>query len=1018
MKKIAILLTTILLTGGGIFTSCENFLSGGKIKQDLEEAVAFANAEECTLIIKSDAAYGSFLSDGEKKCKVGYTIDLQYTVTTKDYYFSGLEAVSSSDNKISRSDYVEITIQNPEEAKNSGVYKINLKLLKGINDILITPKFEKLENADIKIDGSHGDFLPEKDTYNLIIGRTFSLSFDPTEDWEFIRWKIYDEESGVEIPDGTYLTFKNIAQKNTSFVFNGIPESQNPKIVITAIVAERPQVISYAPMTSGQLKDSTIQVLFDRDMDENSIYFTDDEIDALVDSGIPDTDFLPPLGSSEKHYGYISDGKTYFKNIVLTNNKTGKNINDRFASPFFDNPRTLSIPASKEEGHALDNYTQVLVSIEKEFFYSEPINDKTSKQVSLSQSKKWMYQVNSETDRQPLVIASSGGKDELEIELSENIKLASEASHSVSSGGSGFENLNFMKDGKLKLDLHVLEQNNGSGPAAFFSIYIKKVNGEHYSTLEEGERTEHKLDIYYQNTTADEGEFKDTIDLAEENINLDDGLYSLHFEFKDRSNNSSNYPADGNYYFAVDTKGPEMSVPLVKSSNSSTYTFECDDFIDVKSTEIVYTKDGSEMSPVEMTRNSSEEKYTGQIASVEANTIYDIKIRYTDYAGYVSEETVPTFLTGYYIEGSLDFTRTAASHVQKVFFAGDRLSDYGVNSIKIAWSDGSVEDAISSGYTIPNGPNNNGVYNSDWKLFYKTIGDVSKYATSGTYYIAKKDSLTQKPVYSHTYNIFGVWKMYKFGDYPQSVSTISNYTSSTVYNGWYLGSDGYFYEKCTAKIADGLSSRIGINNGTTYYFKVEPVLWRKLTDSYKGYSLLSAYMVLDQCVYYKYTSDRTISGSVIHPNNYKYSTLRAFLNGKYESGDSNNSSYSNNGFLQKAFTSSAQSKIKTVSVDNGGDDKVFVLSHSGEELQNTSYGYRTELNQGQWRKRDITQYGAAKNLNSDGEGGFYWTRTYPTDTSGCVDIVYGSGAIARFDNVTKGDFGILPALCVSPSDLP
>lgn len=41
-------------------------------------------------------------------------------------------------------------------------------------------------------------------------------------------------------------------------------------------------------------------------------------------------EFRPPLSSGRgKQYGYIKDGKTYFKNIVLTNNKTGKNINDR-----------------------------------------------------------------------------------------------------------------------------------------------------------------------------------------------------------------------------------------------------------------------------------------------------------------------------------------------------------------------------------------------------------------------------------------------------------------------------------------------------------------------------------------------------------------------------------------------------------------------------------------------------------------------------------------------------------------
>ena len=42
---------------------------------------------------------------------------------------------------------------------------------------------------------------------------------------------------------------------------------------------------------------------------------------------------------------------------------------------------------------------------------------------------------------------------------------------------------------------------------------------------------------------------------------------------------------------------------------------------------------------------------------------------------------------------------------------------------------------------------------------------------------------------------------------------------------------------------------------------------------------------------------------------YKYSTIRAYLNGKYEAGDTQTDVYTNKGFLQTAFTSQAQSLI-------------------------------------------------------------------------------------------------------------
>ena len=95
------------------FTSCDNFLKGSDIKNQLDKTIDYENATECTLIVKSDPIYGAFLSDGEKKCRVGYSIDLQYTVTTIDYNFLGFEAVSSVDNQTSRDSFVEFTINNP-----------------------------------------------------------------------------------------------------------------------------------------------------------------------------------------------------------------------------------------------------------------------------------------------------------------------------------------------------------------------------------------------------------------------------------------------------------------------------------------------------------------------------------------------------------------------------------------------------------------------------------------------------------------------------------------------------------------------------------------------------------------------------------------------------------------------------------------------------------------------------------------------------------------------------------------
>ncbi|MBR1537423.1 MAG: hypothetical protein IJ630_10855, partial [Treponema sp.] len=920
-----------------------------------------------------------------------------------------------------------------------------------------------IENAEVTISKS------EKGTKNIspadgtkvqsFIDRSYSVSFSPDDDYEFIRWELYDINTGEEITNGTYVTLEDPAQPSTNYSVTQVPDT-GIELALRPVVAKRPQFISWEPMGSGQLKDSTIQVLFNKDMDSLSIYYTEKEMDSIRDR---DSSVTPLFENgrvdgegNQLYYGYVQGGQTYFKNIMITNMKTEANITGCFNAPVFESARILSIPASKEEGHIIDNYTQVLVTIEKDFFYSEPIDDGTSKAITLSQSKIWMYQVNSETDTQPLVIASSGGNDVFTAEVADSMKLTKEESHSVSSDGSGIETLKFMEDGKLNLDFQVLEQNNGSGPSSFFSIYLKKLYGENYSALAEKEQTEQKVDIYYQNVTADEGEFKDIIDFNDENVTLDDGLYSMYFEFKDRSGNSLIYPADGKFYFAVDTKAPEMTLPIVKSEDSSTYTFECNDCIDVKSAQIVYTKGGSEMTPVTMNKDSSDNRYRGEISSIAEDTAYGIKIRYTDYAGHTSEKEVPKFLTGFTLTGSPDFTGANASHIENLFFAGDKIADYGITAKKY-YSDGSSVD-VSSNSTIPSRSS----YNSSWDFTYTySEGSVSKSPVlGGTYYIAKKDALTQEPVKLTDYvGTCGGGSYYKFGDFPQTISGISSYSSSPVCNGWYLGSDGYFYEKCTANPYMESGSNYTCSDGTklakdeTYYFRVEPIRWRKLTDSYDGKSLLFAEDELTAGIpYYLNSSNRTIGSSTVYPNNYKYSTLRAFLNGKYEDDDPQERTYSGNGFLQKAFTSFAQNLIANTEVDNSArgtnpdtnmiwnngnnqyacantTDKIFLLSQ--QELTKSDYGFQvynspsvSDYSSGaNSRTRFTTDYAKANYALQDvrdGIGGWWWMRSPRFYASTEARIVIRNGCT---DNnfrcvYNSNEGGIVPALCVSASDLP
>lgn len=165
-----------------------------------------------------------------------------------------------------------------------------------------------------------------------------------------------------------------------------------------------------------------------------------------------------------------------------------------------------------------------------------------------------------------------------------------------------------------------------------------------------------------------------------------------------------------------------------------------------------------------------------------------------------------------------------------------------------------------------------------------------------------------------------------FGVFPKTVlpkaneSIITTETVAMGANTYYKGTDGNYYAKvlenaCGSgteyKYTDG--TQASVRSANSYrYFKVEPIKWKVLTTDYNstGKALLLADDILTTVPYYVSTSSRTINSATVYANNYKYSTIRAYLNGSYESGDSQTKTYENKGFLQTAFTRQHKEKLQ------------------------------------------------------------------------------------------------------------
>ena len=146
LKARSLFIATLFFCSGLLFSGCENFLKGSDTKQRLDEKVAYANAQSCTVYIHANDREGTFLSSGEKVFKVGFAEELQFNLNTKDFSFVKFRAVSINNHTAIGDEY--ISFSTIDYNWQTGVFKVSVKILKARNDIMIQPVCrEKSENT-------------------------------------------------------------------------------------------------------------------------------------------------------------------------------------------------------------------------------------------------------------------------------------------------------------------------------------------------------------------------------------------------------------------------------------------------------------------------------------------------------------------------------------------------------------------------------------------------------------------------------------------------------------------------------------------------------------------------------------------------------------------------------------------------------------------------------------------------------------------------------------------------------
>ena len=540
MKKI-VLLSLILCF---MLTACKNFLNAGKVKDEITAMIDYNNAPAYTILVEADRASGALLKPitGELKKKATDVFPVKFE-PNEGYKF--YKWVAFCKDPLGEND----SISNYIEFEDETSLETNVTFKKGLKNIVIRPVCPAIPEVQVEIDGDNGNFSPSKGVYTKKAGSVTSVIFDADPSFAFIQWKIIDKTTGSEIPNGKYLLLENPTESRTSFEIVDTPASDSDiKLLLQPVTMERPEVLSWWPDTKGDraTKDASIQVVFDREIDEDSIYYTSDEFTQI---NAPDKNIYWFYSSKNgRPYAYEDPDEEnpikVYKNIVIRyDDDPTSNINHCYGEPVFDNPRSITLPVDRSlnENDFPKDWSSILVSFEKGLFYYVKISDdpEIKKTVKMSQSKRWIYEVNNETDTKAPVLttytvktSATDGTDIPAKNIPTNDKL--NYSNITSYDGDTFFYTNTMY-------VNFALNDGLNSIAKTFEIYYRKAYDEYYNKTNQ---TAWNSKTITYHSTGKSASYTGEINFLSSEYGFSDGLYQIYFKFTDASGNPRYYPGD------------------------------------------------------------------------------------------------------------------------------------------------------------------------------------------------------------------------------------------------------------------------------------------------------------------------------------------------------------------------------------------------------------------------------------------------------------------------------------------
>lgn len=380
MKKNNLLVLSILVLFSVV--SCKNFMEGDSFLTNLEQSVEYQKAPFAGILLTCDSkACKNMIPEAGKieDKKAGDSFELQFE-EKEEYYFEKWVAEPSD----------SVEFENAESRKTKAT------IVNTDSQITIKPVCHTRKVLTVNFSGENGSTYPFE-TKKYLSGEVFDISFSESAGFAFVNWS-YSVKSGEKNP----ATIGSSGNVQTSVTVGEL--TKDSEITITAHSAKRPGVINYAPGQNekGEPLNSIITVYFDNEMDESSIYFSNQE---LTELGITDSegnltgDYIKLTDSEceNKCYGYQikgDDNSIVYKNITIYNNEDStQNYLKYYKSPRLDDThKKLEIPTNYENLR-LPVTKNILVTI------SSQMGTKVdNKLVHMEKDKIWYYFTENEED--------------------------------------------------------------------------------------------------------------------------------------------------------------------------------------------------------------------------------------------------------------------------------------------------------------------------------------------------------------------------------------------------------------------------------------------------------------------------------------------------------------------------------------------------------------------------------------------------------------------------------------------